>query len=523
MDVSASKPTGPLRRRALTSRKPSTSQDNKTPSTITARPTRLAPVGTVRNRAPPKTNTSKPRSPRDTTPLILDGQEIKREDIIPITFPDEQETQQVDNLQQEEEPVEMDIKPASPERTPPSSPEEQSKTQDDIPVMETLDQGTSDEQQEDMETSIVPEIEDYINSTYHEETSPDEDNVMQEDEEEFPEGTPTTKTTTPIKAPAVLTPIKIATPRQNNVTPVVEEKKPVEAPARRRNIPPQKPKIVRNPTPQKQDPPPQPKKQTPPKAEPKKQDPPPQPKKAAPPKKPKRAPPKKLAPPDFVRMSQTQRITAMTTYRKRFMNLRDAFPGLGVKKIPEDLEPTPENLLNIHTEYDGYMTHILVSEDVSQSMIILVIVLGGIELFLTKVLGLPASNYVIKQFKLINKYRALLYELGEEKIASSGGSSPPLVRLIYLILLTSIATVGIRLFESTIGKTGASMAEDVIYGLLGGGGADAPSGDPTENAGGFDLNGLLKFAGNFLGGNGLGGGNNAAPSRQETRGPTYDE
>lgn len=520
MDVSASKPTGPLRRRAITSRKPSASQDNKTPSTITARPTRLAPVGSVRNRAPPKTNVSKPRSPRDTTPLILNGQEIKREDITPITFPDEQEIHHADNLPPEEDPVEMDIKPASPERTPPSSPEEQSKTSNISEISINQDDGSNvkDQQQEDdVEESIVPEIEDYINTTsLHEDDTvqEEEDNTVQEEEDntiqEPPKSVPT-----PTKAPAVLTPIK--TPR------VEVEKKPAEVPVKRRNIPPpQKPKIVRNTTPQKQVPPPkaEPKKQVPP---PKKQESPPQPKKQVPPKKSKRAPPKKLAPPDFNRMSQSQRITAMTTYRKRFMNLRDAFPGLGVKKIPEELEPTPENLLNIHTEYDGYMTHILVSEDVSQSMIILVIVLGGIELFLTKVLGLPASNYVIKQFKLINKYRALLYELGEEKIASSGGSSPPLVRLIYLILLTSIATVGIRLFESTIGKTGASMAEDVIYGLLGGGGADAPSGDPTEGAGGFDLNGLLKFAGNFLGGNGLGGGNNAAPVKQESRGPTYDE
>jgi hypothetical protein len=216
-------------------------------------------------------------------------------------------------------------------------------------------------------------------------------------------------------------------------------------------------------------------------------------------------------------MSQSDRIKALVIYRRRFANIRDSFPGLGVRKIPEDYDPTPDNLKILHEEYDGYMTHILISKDVSQSMIILIIVLGGIEFFLTKVLGLPASNYVVKQFKLINKYRALLYEIGEERIAHSGGQSPPLVRLIYLILLTSIATIGIRLLESSIGKTGANMAEDIIYGILGDTSADMPNNDPTENAGGFDLGGILKFVGGFL------GGNNAAPAKQEQRGPAYNE
>lgn len=395
----------PLRRRTtLPKKKPvDSSEDPPKPK----KKTQLAPIGTLRKRQTPKVDSPQPKSPRDETPLILDGEEIRREDIPAIAFPEQHEE-------------EGDIQPASPEK------------------VRAI--------QEDNDLSILEDI--YIQQ---------EEPVANIPQEEV------------LPSP----PVVAAEP-----VPQIKEKSPPPP-----EIPARKEAPLRKPT-----------------------------------RKGKKAPPKKLLPPDFTKMNQTQRIRALVTYRKRFSNLRIAFPGLGVRMLAEDLDPTPTNLANIHEEYDVYMTHVLVSEDVSQNMIILVIVLGGIELFLTKVLGLPASRYVLKQFKLIGKYRALLYELGEERIINSGGSSPPLVRLIYLILLTSIATIGIRLLESTLGKTGADIAENLVYGVLGGGGADAPSDDPTQNMNVFDLNNLLKMAGNFFG-----GGGNPATAKQETRGPTYDE
>lgn len=452
-------------RRRLPNKKTTPPVENKPRSTLLSRENRLTSLSQSRRRVlqpsptqsnPPESITSNtleevtvksPRSPRDQTPLILEGQEIKREDIPPIIIPEDPSPSP--ELIQED----LEIKPASPER-------DESPISPEIPILHN----TTPVPQERHVPILVPSA------------SP----------------SPKMQSQTMTKTPTRVIVKRNVTPKQ-------------ESPHKRIPDP--------GPTPIKQNPPEPGKK---PASNNKEKKVPPKPPVA---KRTKKAQPRKLQPPDFVKMGQTQRVEALVRYRKRFMNLRDTFPGLGIRKIPEDLEPTPDNLLLIHTEYDGYMTHILISEDVSQSMIILVIVLGGIELFLTKVCGLPAGKYVIKQFKLIHKYRSLLYELGEEKIANSGGSSPPLARLIYLILLTSIATVGIRLLESTIGKMGSNMAEDIIYGLLGGGGADAPSDDPTENAGGFDLNSLLKMAGGFLGG----GGNQSAAPKQETRGPAYNE
>jgi hypothetical protein len=418
----------PQRRTTLTARKPLTSQNKET------KQSRLTPVGTSRRRITPKVE-SRPLSPRDKTPLILEGLEIPREDIPPIALPPPSEEEEV------------------PENTSPASPEKQPVPQEDLLA----------------NFSFTPK---------REITIPDPDvpvPLPEEDISRSPQREPTPELV-PLEKPKV-TPAPVEKPK---VTPAPVEK-PKVTPA-----PVEKPKVAST--------------------------------KVIPKTKSKKAPPKKLQAPNFSKMDQSQRIQALVTYRKRFMNLRDAFPGLGVRKIPEELEPTPQNLLLLHDEYDGYMTHVLVSEDVSQSMIILIIILGGIELFLTKVLHLPASNYVIKQFKLINKYRGLLYELGEERIASAGGRSPPLVRIIYLILLTSIATVGIRLFEKYIGATGASIAENFVYNILGGGGADAPASDPTEGlGGGFDLNGLLKLASGFLGGGG------APAASQGPSGPVYDE
>lgn len=239
-------------------------------------------------------------------------------------------------------------------------------------------------------------------------------------------------------------------------------------------------------------------------------------------KKAKKPPPKKLPIPDFAKMDKAQRNGVLANFRKRFGNIQQAFPELNVGTIPSDMEATPDNLKALHKEYDEYMNHILVSEDVSQNMIILIIVLAGIELFLTKVLHLPASNYVLKQFKLIGKYRSLLYELGEERITQGGGRSPPLARIIHTILLTSVATIGIRLFASTIGETSANVAEDAIYSFLSGGGADMSRGDNPVEGNGFDISSLLKLAGNFLGGNNNGQANSSG-AQTSTRGPAFNE
>lgn len=219
--------------------------------------------------------------------------------------------------------------------------------------------------------------------------------------------------------------------------------------------------------------------------------------------------------PNFHVMSINQRYLALVSYKKKLLNIRSSFPSLNIPLVPETAEPTPEVLEKLHTQYDGYMTHILVSEDVSQSMVILILVLGAIELILTKALGLPGSNYIMRQIGIMGKYRALLYEIGEEKILSGGGKSSPLARLCYLILTTAIITVGVRLFESTFGKSNTDMIENLAYQFIGGG-FDKPS---PEQGSGVDLNGLFQMASTMFGGN----INKTQPSAPETRGPTYDE
>lgn len=434
-------PTNPtITRRTLPSRKPPTG--DRIPASTRGRPTRLTSAGTSRSRQPE----IRPLSPRDTTPLQVDGIEIAPSSIPPIVLPDV-----IPSIATSPNDLEL--------RTGASTPDQVIRP-----------------------ASPLDEIFDDV-----EPTNPTPSSASVSVAPSSPTGA-TRRVPIPNTSP-------IRTPQTSQTSP-------------RSRHPSSPPSAPQGPSsgPSSQSAPQGPSSglSSGPSSKPK--------------PRPKRSPPKRLQVPDFVRMSQVERTAAVVTYQKRFLNLREAFPGLGVMVIPEDYPVTPDNLVSLHTKYDGYMTHILVSDDVAQSMIILIIVLGGVEFFMTRVLGLPASNYVIKQFKLFHKYRSLLYEIGEEKIANSGGASPPMVRLIYLILLTAVATVGIRLFESTIGASGASMAEQMIYEVLGGGGSDAPSGDPTANTGGFDLNGILRFAGNFLGGGGANG-----PPKSETRGPTFNE
>lgn len=442
----------PARRRTI----PPKGVGVKSSSAPTRGTPRLTPVGSNRRRIPPPITPVGnspppflPSSPRDKTPVIIDGEEIKREDIPPITFPDPP-------------PEETAIRPASPEKSP-------TYTQNITPELPPIEDDNyhTDNTQTYNNTIVDTSREDIINTI--------EDIITSSNSSHDTISSPEDKNTADTSPPS---------------------------PKKSQQKPPKPPRVASK----KSSPPPPPKK--------KKAPPPPPPK--------KKAPPQKLPVPDFPKMDYEHRMKMFIMYKGRMENLRNAFPGLSIPLIPEDTIPTPENLLKIHNNYDGYLTHVLISDSVGESMIVLVLVLGGLEFFLTKVVGLPASGYFLKQLKLITKYRAILYEIGEEKLLAGGGRSPPLARLMYLILLTSIATIGVRLLESSIGKTGASLAEDAIYAILGGGGADAPSGDPTENSGGFNLNSIMKMAGTFFGGNNS-GQQGTAPPNPSSHAPPYNE
>lgn len=200
----------------------------------------------------------------------------------------------------------------------------------------------------------------------------------------------------------------------------------------------------------------------------------------------------KLKIPDFEGMSYLERVSALTGYKRKFATLRGSFPDLNIREIPENYEPTPQNLKVLHCEHDGYLDHFVITEDVSQSMIILYVCIGTIEWFLTKIISLPASGYFMRQVNLINKYHCLLYEIGEERLAKGGGRSPPLTRLLYLVFLTAVATIGLHLLETVVGKQISDVAENFVYSFLGG--ANKP-----EEGSAFDLSGLFNMAKGFFG------------------------
>ena len=148
-------------------------------------------------------------------------------------------------------------------------------------------------------------------------------------------------------------------------------------------------------------------------------------------------------------MEQDAKIRA--DYRVKFGLLRDAYPKL---QIPEPGEFVPIYL--IYTQYQQYVKSIHVDSSVESNKTYLLIVWLVIEVFCTKLLGLPCSGYTQNQFQYMNKYQMLLVELGEKTYNATGGSSWPIeLKLAGLAFFNALVFVLIQYLVSTVGGSAA--------------------------------------------------------------------
>jgi hypothetical protein len=195
-------------------------------------------------------------------------------------------------------------------------------------------------------------------------------------------------------------------------------------------------------------------------------------------------------------------------FRTKFGILRGAWPNYGIPDIPETTA-----LEEIHAQYDMYVRHIRISQNVDQYKVYLVIMWLIIELFCTKI-GLSIGGYTISQMRAMNKYERLLIELGEksdrETVAATGGAQsswPVEVRLFFMALVNAVTFIIIKMLAGYIGEGMATTVVDALSSYLSGsppqpgqvlfGGPNTPNGPADALPGGVMAPNAPNPMGNF--------------------------
>ena len=173
--------------------------------------------------------------------------------------------------------------------------------------------------------------------------------------------------------------------------------------------------------------------------------------------------------PDYSAMTPEEQAQHRANFRTRFGILRNAWPNYYIPNVPDDMP-----LEQVHAQYDIYVRHIHISQDVDQYKVYLVIMWLLIELFCTKI-GLNIGGYTVTQLRSMNKYERLLIELGETNYKTSavggGGAQsnwPVEVRIFFMALVNAVTFIIIKMLANYIGEGMATTIVDSLSSYLSG-------------------------------------------------------
>jgi hypothetical protein len=175
--------------------------------------------------------------------------------------------------------------------------------------------------------------------------------------------------------------------------------------------------------------------------------------------------------PNYSAMSPVEQAQHRAHFRNRFGILRDSWPNYHIPDYGDDIP-----LEHIHAQYDIYVRHIHISNDVDQYKVYIVIMFLLIELFCTKI-GLNIGGYTVAQMRSMNKYERLLVELGETNYktsaAANGGvpqqsSWPVEVRIFFMALVNAVTFIIIKMLANFIGEGIATTIVDALSSYLSG-------------------------------------------------------
>jgi len=239
--------------------------------------------------------------------------------------------------------------------------------------------------------------------------------------------------------------------------------------------------------------------------------------------------------PNYSDMSQEEQARWHADFNVKLGILREAYPDYD---IPSFDDTVPLEIK--HQHYERYVQQVYLDNSVGNYKVYLLILFAVIELFCVKILGLDMGGYTLNQLTMMNKYERLLVELGEKSYSSVGSEWPVEARIIMLALFNGIVFLVVRLFASYLGAGIGDVLQNIVNAFLTKGDADqhikkaqglnvqpdnysngVPDPPINKGGGGFDLGSLINGLGGILGGN---SDTDSKKRRQRaSRAPTFRE
>ena len=118
--------------------------------------------------------------------------------------------------------------------------------------------------------------------------------------------------------------------------------------------------------------------------------------------------------------------------------------------------------------YERSVQRIQIDMDVNQYKIALIIMFLVIEVVCVKFMGLDAGGYTLSQIKAMNRYEKLLIEIGEKKLILMGGSWSPEVRILFIGLFNCGLFILMKYLSSVLGPELVGYISPIVNGLFSG-------------------------------------------------------
>jgi hypothetical protein len=181
--------------------------------------------------------------------------------------------------------------------------------------------------------------------------------------------------------------------------------------------------------------------------------------------------------------------------------------------------------------YNKSVERIQIDMDVNQYKIALIIMFLVIEVVCVKFMGLDAGGYTLSQIKAMNRYEKLLIEIGEKKMMIGGDSWPPEVRILFIGLMNCGLFILMKYLSSVLGPELVGYISPIVNGLFSGAldnskTANLPDEIPQRQQ---DMTGMMgsvaSLAAKALSGNQSTASTNIPPAKQQraSRRPIYRE
>jgi len=164
--------------------------------------------------------------------------------------------------------------------------------------------------------------------------------------------------------------------------------------------------------------------------------------------------------PKFSEMSENDRMYSRVTFEVDFAKLARLYPYLGITK-PEPHEP----LETLHIKKVKYIKQIYNERTTNNFREYMVLFWACLELFVVKVLGLNASGYTMSQIFRMNQYDAMLDELGEKYSGDVTSSLPVEARLAFWTAVHTFTFVFFNYLGKWLGAPIAGLIRSLIDNL----------------------------------------------------------